>query len=127
MSIVRSAILALTGVVALSLMVPGVLAHGDEAGGMDMGVGEAGGMGGMMNMSTPDAKPDESSYPPTYFAHPEHQGLLWAHIVVMAIGWIIVLPVGKISHPLRRIRDFLLGGGGGGRSRETSPAGLGAF
>jgi len=32
---------------------------------------------------------------PYYFAHPDHKGLLYGHIALMSIGWIIILPIGK--------------------------------
>jgi hypothetical protein len=37
---------------------------------------------------------DQMEYPPTYFAHGEHGGLMYAHIALMVISWVIVLPVG---------------------------------
>lgn len=38
---------------------------------------------------------NESEYPPTYFSHPEYAGLIYAHIVLMSLAWIIILPLGK--------------------------------
>jgi len=31
----------------------------------------------------------------TYFAHPEHGGIMLAHIVLMTVAWFFVLPIGK--------------------------------
>lgn len=38
-------------------------------------------------------------YPPTYFAHTEHAGLMYAHIVLMVMSWIVFLPVGMLDSP----------------------------
>lgn len=47
-----------------------------------------------MDMGSKDPKPDPSSYPPTYFALPDHAGVMYAHIGVMVISWIFILPTG---------------------------------
>lgn len=78
--------LASIAVLGLSLVLP-VLAdnsrrHGDE------------GMEGMADMA-PDQQ--DSEYPPTYFAHPEHVHVLYAHIALMTVAWVILLPIGKSS------------------------------
>ncbi|KAI1435864.1 hypothetical protein GGR50DRAFT_686796 [Xylaria sp. CBS 124048] len=49
-------------------------------------------MGDMGDMPAEDPKPDPSSFPPTYFAHPEHVGAIYAHIAIMVIGWVFMLP-----------------------------------
>ena len=60
------------------------LAHGDEATeAMDMDSGE-------------QQKPGPNSYPPTYFALRDHAGVMYAHIAIMVISWVFVLPTGKI-------------------------------
>ncbi|OIW26924.1 hypothetical protein CONLIGDRAFT_581735 [Coniochaeta ligniaria NRRL 30616] len=46
--------------------------------------------GGGGGADTP--KPEPESYPPTYFSHPEHQGLMYAHIAFMTVAWILLLP-----------------------------------
>ncbi|KAK6852051.1 hypothetical protein PG995_012176 [Apiospora arundinis] len=71
--------LSLLATVALIGAIPAVLAHGDDGEGMDMGAPKE------------DQKMD--SYPPTYFSHPEHRGVMYAHIVLMVLGWVIVLPI----------------------------------
>lgn len=69
---------------------PTVLAHGDDGGGhdgddhMDMGM-DAG-------MDKP-----QDDYPPTYFAHPDHAGLMYGHIGLMVVAWVFILPVGMFS------------------------------
>ncbi|KAH9904573.1 hypothetical protein F4778DRAFT_770469 [Xylariomycetidae sp. FL2044] len=59
-----------------------------------------------MDMGTEEPKPDEDSYPPTYFSHPEHQAVIYAHIALMVIGWIFVLPT-AVMFSLARSRYTL--------------------
>jgi Domain of unknown function (DUF2427) len=35
----------------------------------------------------------------SYFRHSEHSALILAHIVIMSIGWIFVLPLGMLPLP----------------------------
>ncbi|KAI1175323.1 hypothetical protein F4777DRAFT_337588 [Nemania sp. FL0916] len=79
-------LLALLAVVGA---LPAVLAHGGDEGAMDMGNG---GDMGHDAMSGEEAKPDPDSYPKTYFAHPEHVTAIYAHIGIMVIGWVFMLP-----------------------------------
>lgn len=72
-------------VLAVAAALPLVLAHGGDGGH---------GMHGNGSMEA-DMPKDESQYPPTYFAHPEHRGLIVGHIALMTIGWVFILPVGK--------------------------------
>lgn len=60
--------------------------HGSQEMTMDMDMSPA------MNSTAPAAPKD---YPPTYFAHPEHMGLIYAHVALSVVAWIFVLPVGK--------------------------------
>ncbi|KAI0165072.1 hypothetical protein GGR52DRAFT_93485 [Hypoxylon sp. FL1284] len=88
-SATRSA-LQLLALVAVAGALPAVLAHGDEgATDMDKDMN----MNMNMNMTKADPKPDPDSYPPNYFAHPEHVVEIYAHIVLMAIGWVFMLPL----------------------------------
>jgi len=80
----RSFMLSIVGAAAISL-VPAALAHGD---GMDMAMGDE-------SMSAAEHHVENSGYPPTYFSHPEHRGLIYTHIALMVLSWVIVLPVGK--------------------------------
>ncbi|UNI17308.1 hypothetical protein JDV02_003664 [Purpureocillium takamizusanense] len=50
---------------------------------MDMGTGEAAG----------HEQSASQSYPPTYFAHPHYVGVIYAHIALMVIAWVFVLPI----------------------------------
>lgn len=96
-------------VAALVLVIaPAVLAHGDDED-MDMGMD----VGNSMDMAaepqplayngtnngTTNGTP-EVIYKPTYFAHPEHASLMYAHILLMTLGWVFALPVCE-SFPLR--------------------------
>ncbi|GJN69816.1 hypothetical protein PLICBS_003868 [Purpureocillium lilacinum] len=61
-------------------------AHGDAAGAttamdMDTALGEAG------------HEQSASQYPPKYFAHPGHVGIIYAHIALMVLAWVFVLPI----------------------------------
>lgn len=51
------------------------------------------------NNESSGAGSNGQEYPPTYFAHTEYVGLVYAHIVLMAISWVIVLPVGTLKQP----------------------------
>lgn len=81
---------------------PAVLAHGDEhaGAGMDMD------MGGEMDMSAEAPQSDPESYAPTYFTHPEHRGLIYAHVALMVISWVVFLPIG-VMFSLARSRYTL--------------------
>ncbi|KAI1862418.1 hypothetical protein JX265_009132 [Neoarthrinium moseri] len=84
-SATRSALTLLAAVVVLGSL-PAALAHGDEHESMNMD--------GDMAMGTEEPKPDAGSYPPTYFTHPEHRGTIYAHIALMVLGWVFMLPTG---------------------------------
>ncbi|KAI1749043.1 hypothetical protein F4782DRAFT_542448 [Xylaria castorea] len=80
--------LRLLALLAIASALPTVFAHGDEEA-MNMGDDSdmsSHGMGGE------DPKPDADSYPPTYFAHPEHVTAIYAHIGIMVVGWVFMLP-----------------------------------
>ncbi|KAI1365090.1 hypothetical protein F5Y08DRAFT_190371 [Xylaria arbuscula] len=81
--------LRLLAFLAIAGALPLVLAHGGDEDSMNMDQGEdMAGHGGMSE----DPKPDPDSYPPTYFSHPEHVSAIYAHIGIMVIGWVFVLP-----------------------------------
>ncbi|KAI9743291.1 MAG: hypothetical protein M1818_003137 [Claussenomyces sp. TS43310] len=44
--------------------------------------------------------------PPSYFRHDEHSGLMVAHIILMSIGWIFVLPLGVMFSITRSRYNF---------------------
>lgn len=80
--------LAMASLATLALVhVPVVLAHGGEE---------------MMNMpeshehnGTDEVPAEGDDYPPTYFTHPDHVAVLYAHIVLMVLAWVFALPIGK--------------------------------
>ncbi|RYP73435.1 hypothetical protein DL771_003607 [Monosporascus sp. 5C6A] len=82
--------LALAAIVAA---LPTVLAHGghddggatemDMGGDMKTGAGEADGA----------AKPETDPSKLTYFTYPEHNMAIYAHIALMILGWVVVLPM----------------------------------
>jgi len=74
---------AFASVAVLGLLVPAALAHGDEKGH------------GGMEMTEADKPLPEDQYPPTYFAHPDHKAAIYAHIALMVLAWVFMLPVGK--------------------------------
>ncbi|KAI1147354.1 hypothetical protein F4825DRAFT_437586 [Nemania diffusa] len=78
----------LLALLAIAGALPLVFAHGDEDA-MDMGNGDD--MGGHEETGGADAQPADS-YPQTYFAHPEHVTAIYAHIGIMVVGWVFMLP-----------------------------------
>jgi hypothetical protein len=64
-----------------------VLAHGDDGHGHN---------GSSDHMDEP-----QDDYPPSYFSHPDHAGLMYGHISVMVIAWVFVLPVGMLTGSTR--------------------------
>ena len=82
MKVIATSILRLVAGAAVLGLLPTALAHGDD-----------------MNMEKDEAdKPRPADeYPPTYFAHPEHQTVIYAHILLMVLAWVFVLPVGELG------------------------------
>ena len=80
-AITASVLRVVAGVAVLGLL-PAALAHGDD---MSMEKGEV------------DQPRPADQYPPTYFAHPDHRTAIYAHIVLMVLGWVFVLPSGEID------------------------------
>ncbi|KAG4222777.1 hypothetical protein PC116_g28750, partial [Phytophthora cactorum] len=72
--------------IAVAGAIPTILAHGHgDEGATDMDMN--------MDMSKEEPKPDPESYPPTYFSHPEHVVEIYAHIALMVISWVVMLPI----------------------------------
>jgi hypothetical protein len=81
----------LAGAVLLGF-ISSVVAHGhDENEGMNMD------MSGMPSSrpTIPTATDSAMAEPASYFQLTEHTGLMFAHILLMTIGWIFVLPIGE--------------------------------
>lgn len=91
-SITVSALRVASAIAVLGLLVPTAFGHGDdnEAMGMEMGMDMSSGMTSGGNATQPEAH-----FPPSYFAHPEHRGILLGHIGLMVLGWVFLLPLGK--------------------------------
>ncbi|TLD33452.1 hypothetical protein PspLS_01224 [Pyricularia sp. CBS 133598] len=70
---------ALLGAVVLGSLPTAILAHGGEPMNMDRG------------HAMP--KPAEDSGLETYFSYPEYQAALYAHIALMIVSWVFMLPV----------------------------------
>lgn len=78
-------LLGFAGLVLLGL-VPLAGAHGqDGEGGMNMDMS--------MDMDM-DVTSTVAAFA-SYFQHSEHSGLIFAHILLMTVGWIFVLPIGE--------------------------------
>jgi hypothetical protein len=81
----RIALTIATAALLLGVL-PLVAAHGDEH--MDMSAQEA---------SQPQAQEDGS--PSSYWSLSEHATLMYWHIALEILAWVVVLPVGKIADP----------------------------
>ncbi|PSR90852.1 hypothetical protein BD289DRAFT_365417 [Coniella lustricola] len=89
--VTRIALRAASLAVLLGLLLPTVLAHGDDesaTAGMSMEMGENQDM--EMDTKKPAA---EIVYPPSYFSHQEHRATLLAHIGFMVAAWLVILPL----------------------------------
>ncbi len=85
-------LLALAAIVAA---LPTVLAHGghDDGGAMDI---DMGGKKDVSMGSSEDAlNPESDPLTLSYFAYPEHAAAIYAHIALMVLGWVVVLPIGR--------------------------------
>lgn len=72
--------------VTWALLLPAVLAHGDDdAMNMD---------GGMPTGADEPPQPDPELLP-SYVHHPDHRGTLLMHIALMTLAWVFVLPIGR--------------------------------
>ncbi|KAL8289923.1 hypothetical protein RB600_005082 [Gaeumannomyces tritici] len=92
---------------SLLTLATAALAHGAGEGmrgrdmEMDMGHGHGHGHG------EGAATPSHAAYPESYFSHPELQGVLYAHIAVMVVAWVFVLPV-AVMFSIARSRHTLV-------------------
>lgn len=78
-----------------SVFVAVATAHGGDVVGMNMSSGVA--VHGMHAADQPKTGPsfDDGKTAPSYWGHPEHVSLMYAHIFLMVLAWVILLPVGK--------------------------------
>lgn len=80
----------ITAIAALLLqLLPLVVAHGDEHHGeaMDMSA---------QDVSVPQP---QTAGPQSYWRLTEYATLMYWHIALEILAWVVVLPVGKLSHP----------------------------
>jgi hypothetical protein len=85
---VAAALLQLASVVA---------GHGDDGhSSMSMDIGD------MNNGTAPSLKPNPFAYLydlPSYAGLSAHRGLILAHVVLMVVAWVFVLPLGRSEVP----------------------------
>ena len=79
----------------LLTLVPRALSHGDSHDFVVAGVGAPKTL--YVNSSTNGSKMQEESY----FAYPDHGGLMIGHVALMVVAWMLVLPMGKLAFQLR--------------------------
>ena len=92
LTFLRTAILL--GLVSLAF------AHGHEAVEASSEASQHAGHGedaSATDMSANKASHALSDGPPSYWSHPEHVGLIYAHIGLMVLAWVIALPLGKFQ------------------------------
>ena len=93
---------SLSALVLLGLA-PLALAHGHGGSGastgMVMSVGHTSGEHGLSMNITASMSPEDAKIfgMESYFAHNEHAGLMYAHITLMILAWVVCLPLGKLS------------------------------
>jgi len=82
------------GVVLLGLL-PLAVAHGHDGDmAMDMNIGK--GEPSIVRPTIPSEPSNLANTEPlSYFQYGEHSGLMFAHILLMTIGWVFVLPIGE--------------------------------
>lgn len=83
----------------LSGTLPLVLSHGHSQHGLDEGVAKT-----MQSDSSLNAT---SIAEQSYFTYPKHGGLMLAHIGVMTVAWLFILPIGKAQEILFDISGSL--------------------
>jgi hypothetical protein len=84
-----SSFLILTGAALLSFL-PAAIAHGhDEDMSMDIGMPK--------RPTIPSNSSSDVSEPLSYFQYGKHTGLMFAHIFLMTLAWVFVLPIGEHS------------------------------
>lgn len=71
---------------------PLVVAHGH---------GDESGPGGVDAHHSPQPQVQNSDVPPSYWSLSEHAGLMYMHIALEVIAWLIVLPVGRLLELIR--------------------------
>lgn len=69
-------------------ILPLIAAHGDDAhSSMNMG--------GVHHAAMSNATKVAEAVAPSYFRHTEYAGWIYAHIGLMVIAWVVILPIGE--------------------------------
>lgn len=87
-------IFTLAAAASLLELLPLVVAHGHDENGTDLGEMNA---ASVSATAAAHNAAEAVEALPSYFWHPEHAGLMYAHIALMILGWVVVLPVGTSS------------------------------
>lgn len=89
----RSAKLVVNSITLLWGLASVANAHGHAKGGnMEMGGSEV----SRPVLATATSYPETISDPQTYFQYGEHTGVMVAHIVLMTLAWVFILPIGEL-------------------------------
>ena len=87
---------ALTCALLALLILPLVAAHGDEAPADHLGMDAGGAQSAHDAHSAMQmASLGEYNVEPSYWRHSEYSGLMLAHVLLMVVSWVFVLPVGE--------------------------------
>jgi hypothetical protein len=82
----RVAVVIATAALLLEL-VPRALAHGEEH--MDMSA---------HNAPQPQPQVHDGDKPGSYWSLSEHVTLMYCHVALEILAWVVILPIGKLSH-----------------------------
>ncbi|ORY12014.1 hypothetical protein BCR34DRAFT_537515 [Clohesyomyces aquaticus] len=95
----RGYLLSLAAAALLLEAVPLVIAHGDDNDGgyMDMGAHDA-----------PRPHVHDNGSPQSYWSYPEHLGLLYMHVALEVIAWVVILPIGVMLSIARSRFNLLM-------------------
>ena len=94
--VTRVSFIAVAAVLLLRLL-PHAFAHGDGDGGHrhgDMALPVGASMASDLNSSIGNSM---SPAPESYFAYPHLSGFMVAHIVLMTIAWLFILPISELT------------------------------
>ncbi|KAF2466711.1 uncharacterized protein BDR25DRAFT_317392 [Lindgomyces ingoldianus] len=75
-------VLTLATAALLLEVLPRVVAHGNDGGHIDIGAHDA-----------PRPQVQDNGRPQSYWSFPEHSGLIYIHITLEVITWVVILPV----------------------------------
>ena len=97
--VVKVSFIAAAAALLLDVL-PHALAHGDDGhGDGDMAMAMGASMASAVNSSIGNST---SAVPESYFAHPYLSGFMVAHIVLMSIAWLFILPISESTSWFRK-------------------------